>query len=199
MARRHLFAGAGLALVLFSGPAPVSAQSSGRADGMVFLPDVPGQWRALTERPEALGFHISTTPNPSACRHYQGIARVDDAEGTPFFMVTRSGNTPELPGPNELLCDDSPGEKRNGNLVVFRMGSRDKNRERMRSNRLRKGVHVDATVPPAEDTATIYFTVVEGGLVFRGDDDPLLPKVYQHPGGMQVVGKMMAVASDTPR
>ena len=199
MSRRVLFAGAGLALVLFAGPAPVSAQSSGRPDGMVFLPDVPGQWRSLTERPEALGFHISTTPNPSACRHYQGIARVDDAEGTPFFMVTRSGNTPDLPGPDELLCDDSPGEKRNGNLVVFRMGSRDKNRERLRSNRLRKGVHVDSTPPPAEDVATIYFTVVEGGLVFRGDDDPLLPKVYQHPGGMQVVGKMMAMASDTPR
>jgi hypothetical protein len=199
MARRSLFAGAGLALLSFTVPALVSAQSSGRSDGMVFLPDVPGQWRSLTERPDALGFHISTTPNPSACRHYQGIARVDDAEGTPFFMVTRSGNTPELPGPNELLCDDSPGEKRNGNLIVFKMGSREKHRERMRSNRLRKGVHVDSTAPPAEDVATIYFTVVEGGLVFRGDDDPLLPKVYQHPGGMQVVGKMMALASDTPR
>ena len=189
MARRFLFAGAGLALVLFAGPRPVGAQSSGRPDGMVFLPDVPGQWRALTERPDALGFHKSTTPNPSACRHYQGIARVDDAEGTPFFMVTRSGNTPEIPGLNELLCDDSPGEKRNGNLVVFRMGSREK-------------IVSACAAPPAqgrtrrqhgpadEDVATIYFTVVEGGLVFRGDDDPLLPKVYQHPGGMQVVGKM---------
>lgn len=199
MARKVPFARAALALVSCAVPSLALAQSSGRADGMVFIPDVPGQWRALAERPDALGFHISTTPNPSSCRHYQGIARVNDAEGTPFFMVTRSGNTPDLPGPDELLCDDSPGEKRNGNLIVFRMGSRDKNRERMRSNRLRKGVHVDDTPPPAEDVATIYFTVVEGGLVFRGDDDPLLPKVYQHPGGMQVVGKMMAMASDTPR
>jgi hypothetical protein len=199
MARRFLFVGAGLALVSCTVPALVSAQSSGRPDGMVFLPDVPGQFRALTERPEALGFHISTTPNPSACRHYQGIARVDGADGTPFFMVTRSGNTPDLPGPDELLCDDSPGEKRNGNLIVFRMDSREKHGERMRSNRLRKGVHVDFTAPPEEDRATIYFTVVEGGLVLRGDDDPLLPKVYQHPGGMQVIGDMMALASDTPR
>jgi hypothetical protein len=200
MARRLLFAGAGLALISFTAPAPVGAQSSGRPDGLVFLPDVPGQWRALTERPEPLGFHISTTPNPSACRHYQGLVRVDDAEGTPFFLVTRSGNTPELDNlPNEEACDDSPGEKRNGNLVVFRMGSRDKHRERLRSNRLRKGVHVDNTAPPAEDVATIYFTVVEGGLVFRGDDDPLLPKVYQHPGGMQVLGKMMVMAAEEPR
>ena len=199
MARRFLSVGAGLAVVSLTVPALVGAQSTGRPDGMVFLPDVPGQFRALTERPEALGLHISTTPDPSACRHYQGIGRVDGADGTPFFMVTRSGNTPELPGPNELLCDDSDGEKRNGNLIVFRMGSREKLGERMRSNRLRKGVHVDSTAPPAEDTATIYFTVVEGGMVFRGDDDPLLPKVYQHPGGMQVIGRMMALATDTPR
>jgi hypothetical protein len=200
MARRFPFAGAGLALVSLIVPPLLSAQATGRPDGMVFLPDVPGQWRALTERADALGFHITTTPNPSECRHYQGIARVDGADGTPFFMVTRSGNTPDIPGvPDELACDDSPGEKRNGNLVVFRMDSRPKHGERLRSNRLRKGVHVDDTAPPAEDRATVYFTVVEGGLVLRGDDDPLLPKVYQHPGGMQVIGDMMALASDTPR
>ncbi len=176
-----------------------SALDLAASDDVRFLADVPGQFRALTERPDALGFHIGSTPNPSSCRHYQGIARVEGADGTPFFLVTRSGNTPEIPGPNELLCDDSPHEKRNGNLIVFRMGSRDKNGERLRSNRLRKGAHVDATEPPTEDTASIYFTVVEGGLVFRGDDDPLLPKVYQHPGGMQVVGHVMAVASETPR
>src|SRR5215813_11134491 len=104
MSLRSRLAGAGLALAACAAPALVSAQSSGRPDGMVFIPDVPGQWRSLTERPEALGFHISTTPNPSGCRHYQGIARVHDAEGTPFFIVTRSGNTPDLPGPDELLC-----------------------------------------------------------------------------------------------
>jgi len=193
---RQRFLKAGL-LVSFLGLSVVNAQLSDRPDGMRFVPDVPGQFRALTERPDALGFHISTTPDPSACRHYQGIVRVDGADGTPFFLVTRSGNTPD--GVPELVCDDSDGEKRNGNLIVFRMGSRDKHGERMRSNRLRKGEHVDNTPPPSDDIATKYFTVVAGGLVFRGDSDPLLPRVFQHPGGMQVVGHMMAMASETPR
>ncbi len=171
------------------------------SDGVRFVADVPGQFRALTERAEALGVHIDGTPDPSACRHYQGIARVDGADGTPFFLVTRSGNTPLIDNvpAEEVLCNDSDNEKRNGNLIVFKMGSREKHGERMRSNRLERGVHVDGTLPPAEDAATIYFTVVEGGLVFHGDDDPLLPKVYQHPGGMQVVGHMLALASETPR
>jgi hypothetical protein len=190
---------------------PLSAQQSDRADGMRFVPNVVEQFQALTELADPLGFHISTTPNPSMCRHYQAMTRVDGADGTPFFLVTRSGNTPEIPGPNELLCDDSPHELRDGNLVVFKMGSRDKHRERLRSNRLRKGVHVDDTVPPAEDVATIFFTVVGGdpadpdparrpGLVFRSGEGPgPVQRVYQHPAGMQVVGHMMALATDTPK
>ena len=191
---------------------PASAQQSARADGMRFVPNVVEQFQALTERADPLGFHISTTPNPSMCRHYQAITRVDGADGTPFFLVTRSGNTPDIPFlPDELACDDSPHETRNGNLIVFRMGSRDKNGERLRSNRLRKGVHVDNTPPPAEDVATIFFTVVGGdpadadpdrrpGLVFRDGEGPgPLQRVYGHPGGMQLVGHTLALATDTPK
>ncbi len=177
----------------------VNAQVSDRPDGMRFVPDVPGQFSSLTERADALGFHIGSTPNPSACRHYQAITRVDGADGTPFFLMTRSGNLPDtFPAPG-TFCDDSPGEKENGNLIVFRMGSRDKNGERLRSNRLQKGSHVDDTVPPAEDVATTFFTVVEGGVVF-GDNGGVTPqKVYQHPGGMQLIGNMLAIAAERPR
>jgi hypothetical protein len=180
------------------GLAPASAQLSERADGVRFVPDVPGQFRALTERADALGFHRSTTPNPSMCRHYQGIARVDGADGTPFFLVTRSGNLPNFFA-SDIFCDDSPGETRNGHLIVFRMGSRDKHGERLRSNRLRQGMHVNATPPPPEDTATIYFTVVEDDLVFRDGEGGVPPRLYQHPGGMQVVGHMLALASEARR
>lgn len=188
---------------------PAGAQQSDRADGMRFVPNVIQQFEALTEYADPLGFHISTTPNPSACRHYQAITRVDGADGTPFFLVTRSGNTPDAVP--EILCDDSPHEKRDGNLIVFKMGSRDKNGERLRSNRLRKGVHVDDTTPPAEDVATIFFTVVGGdpadpdpakrpGLVFRDGEGPgPVQRVYGHPGGMQRVGRMMALAADHPK
>ena len=91
----------------------VSAQTSERSDGMRFVPDVPAQFLNLTQSADPLGFNITTTPDPSACRHYQGMVRAEGSDGTPFFLVTRSGNTPSLPGPDELLCNDSPGETRN--------------------------------------------------------------------------------------
>ena len=189
----------------------VTAQTSDRRDGMRFVPDVPAQFFNLTQSADPIGFNITTTPDPSACRHYQGMVRAEGSDGTPFFLVTRSGNTPSLPGPDELLCNDSPGETRNGNLIVFRMDSRDKNGERLRSNRLRKGVHVDSTAPiSALDRATVYFTPIGGdpndpdeskrpGLVLREGADDLPPRVYQHPGGMQAVGNILAIALEAPR
>ena len=190
-------------LISLLAPSSVIAQSSGRDDGMRFLPDVEGQFRALTERADPLGFHRGGSPNPSTCRHYQGMTRVDGPDGTPFFIVTRSGNLPDTEYvPDDLVCNDSPGETENGHLIVFRMDSREKHGERLRSNRLRKGVHADDTAPPLEDKAAIYFTVVdgsEGGLVFRDGEGTQPQKVYQHPGGMQLIGKMLAIAVETPR
>lgn len=190
--------------------AGASAQTSDRKDGMRFVPDVINQFFYLSETADALGFNITTTPDPSACRHYQGIVRTHDADGTPFFLVTRSGNTPDLPGPDEELCDDSPNEKRNGNLIVFKMESRDKHGERMRSNRLARNAYVDFTAPSSLDRATVYFTFTGGipddpdpakrpGLVLRDGPNDLPPRVYQHPGGMQQLGNILAVALESPR
>ncbi len=82
---------------------------------MRFVPNVPDQVFNISQYADPLGLNITTTPNPSTCRHYQGMARVDGPDGTPFFLVTRSGNTPSPPG--EIGCDDSPGETRNGHLI----------------------------------------------------------------------------------
>ena len=181
-------------------PVGGSAQDAGRTDGMRFVPNVEQQFAALTEFPEPLSFRIGGSPDPSTCRHYQAMARVEGPDGTPFFFVTRSGNTPNVPGPDELICDDSDNETRNGHLIIFRMDSRDKHGERMRGNRLQKGIRMDATLPPVEDRASIYFTTTETGLVpFDGQGSTPPPRGYQHPGGMQVVGKMLAVALETPR
>jgi hypothetical protein len=73
-------------LISLLGPAPVTAQESGRSDGMRFVPDVPGQFDSLTLYADALGFHIGSSPNPSTCRHYQGMARVDAADDTPYLL-----------------------------------------------------------------------------------------------------------------
>jgi hypothetical protein len=170
-----------------------------RADGVRFLPDVADEFFNMTELAEPLGFHIGGSPDPSSCKHYQAIVRVNGPDGTPFFLVTRSGVLPDIPGFDGLECDDSDGERSDGNLIVFRMGSRGKDGERMRSNRLRKGIHPDATEPPDEDRATIFYTVVDGGLVFQNGPDPHPPFAYQHPGGLALVGNIMAMAAESPR
>ena len=183
---------------LFS-PALAIAQQSDRPDGMRFVPDAQGQFLALTNRADAMGFHIGDSPNPSACKHYQAITRVDAANGVPFFLATRSGILPDTFDFSDILCDDSPGETDNGNLIIFKMGSRNRNGERLRSNRLRKGVHVDDTPPPAEDIATTFFTFVDHGLVSGNGDGRSTPRVYEHPGGMQLVGHMLAIAVEGRR
>jgi hypothetical protein len=177
---------------------------------MRFVPGVEAQFLSLTELPETLGLNLSNSPDPSSCKHYQALARVEDAEGTPFFFMTRSGNVPSaVPGNETTSCDDSPGETGHGHLIVFRMGSRPTNGERLRSNRLRKGAFVDDTAPSIEDKAPTFFTVVGGtprasdparrpGLVLRNGNGSPVPRLYQHPGGMQVVGKMLALALEAP-
>ncbi len=165
-----------------------SAAAGGQPDGMRFVPDVVGQFLALAERPEALGFHIGTSPDPSSCKHYQGLVRIDAADGTPWFLITRSGNTPSVPGPDDEVCDDSDGETGKGNLIAVRMGSRGKDGERLRSNRLEKNHEVSGTQPPASDAVVTHFS-------FDGVHG--LPN-YGHPGGMQAVGRVLALAIEHP-
>src|SRR5829696_965123 len=165
--------------VLFGAAAPAQAQ---RPAAWV-VPDVVGQFNALTERADPMGFHIGESPNPSTCKHYQGMARIEGPDGTPYLIVTRSGNTPEIPGPNEPLCDDSPGETGDGSFIVVRMGSRDRDGERFRSNRQTKGATFDATPPDPRDRVATWFRF-QGGAGFPH---------YGHPGGMQAVGHMLAV------
>ncbi len=113
---------------------------------------------------------------------------MDAADGTPYFLITRSGNVPD--GVPSCPTGDSGA----GNLIVVRMGSRDANGERLRSNRLRKGMHVNDTPPPPEDTALPFYSFAHGGLVFRDGDGGLPPRAYAHPGGMQLIGHVLAVA-----
>jgi hypothetical protein len=166
---------------------------------MRFVPDVQSQFLALTKRADAMGLHIDSSPNPSACKHYQSITRVDGESGVPYFIITRSGILPDTFPFADVFCDDSPGETGNGHLIVFKLGSRDRNGERLRSNRLSKGVHVDDTAPPDEDVATSFFTVVEDDLVFHNNGGVVPQKAYQHPGGMQLIGHTLAVAVEGRR
>lgn len=149
---------------------------------MRFVPDVIGQFNDLSVRPDPLGFYRGGAPDPSLCKHFQGIVRVAAADGTPYFIVTRSGVVPD-----EGICHF--GEDDPGNLLVVRLGSRDNDGERLRSNRLKRDTDISDTAPPAEDTTVNFFTydgTVEG-----------FPS-YGHPGGMQVVNDVLVVALESP-
>lgn len=54
---------------------------------MHFVHDAVNQFNALALRPEALGFSLSDSPDPSRCRHYQGMAR-KHGPGTPYLFIT---------------------------------------------------------------------------------------------------------------
>ena len=64
------------------------------------------------------------------------------------------------------------------------MGSAEQDGERFRSNRQTKGATFDVTPPDPRDRVATWFRF-QGGLGFPH---------YGHPGGMQAVGHMLAVA-----
>ncbi|MGZ8901075.1 MAG: hypothetical protein ACXW3Z_13360 [Limisphaerales bacterium] len=142
------------------------------------MPNVIEQFNALTPRPDPIGFYRGSSPDPTSCQHYQGMVRLQGADGTPYFIVSRSGN-------DLIFCvaDDEPG-----NLLIVRMDSRDKNGERMRSNRLKRNTDMISTAPPAEDTTVNFIS-------FNGENG--WPR-YGHPGGMQLTGDILVVALEIP-
>lgn len=128
--------------------------------------DAPGQFMALKHHGEWLAFY---TPNLdlSGASHWQGIQRFNGA-GRPFLFVSASGND----------SDDT-----RASLVIVEMGSRDSSGERLRSNRLRRGLAAEDTPPPNEDRVV--------GVIRFGD--------YEHAGGMQLMGNILAVPLEEKR
>src|SRR5215207_7511452 len=118
-----------------------------QAQQQPFVPDVEAQFNALSFRPDPLGFDIGQSPDPTTCKHYEGIGRLQGPDGTPYFVLTRSGLY-TLPC---VLTDDEPGS-----LTIVKMGSREKNGERLRSNRLKKGSDLADTVSDPDCIAPNY-------------------------------------------
>lgn len=144
-----------------------------------FVPDVEEAFSKLSRRPDGLAFHLGSSPDPTRCKHYQGMARYQAPDGTPYMFVTRSGTDPDV-------CNKNGTDHDVGNLLVIRLGSRDKSGERMRSNRLRD--EPPYFMPGPED-------VVVRTIHFNGSDGwPF----YGHPGGVQLVGNVLAVALESP-
>jgi hypothetical protein len=134
-----------------------------------FVPDVRGQFAALSQRAEALGLCIGDSPDPTQSHHYQGITR-SRGPGTPYFFVTRADS-------------GHPG-----NLLVIKMGSRPTHGERLRSNRMWRGIDTDDTAPDNRDTVVKWFS-------FNGANG--WPH-YDHAGAMQLVGDVLAIGLEGP-
>ena len=160
------------------------------------VPDVIEQFKRLALRPEALGFNLGTSPEPEQCKHYQGLARRNGV-GIPYLFVSRSGNEPD--GIAGAGCSDSDDP---GNLLIVRMGSRDTNGERLRSNRLARNWDIDGsdkshpTIPSLQwPTPPDSEDKVVKTIAFDGNNGW---PAYGHPGGMQLIGDVLVIPLETP-
>ena len=147
----------------------IATAGAAETDGNVCVPDVKDQFENLKHHGEALGFSYGVGEDPGLSHdHYQGIARFNDPDdGTPYLFFTT--------GPD----DDDEG----ADLLVVKMASRNKTGERLRSNRLQKGKETEDTTPPSGD---------RGVKVIHFDGSPL--PAFDHAGGVQCVGDILAVA-----
>ena len=168
-----------------------AAAASAASSPTIYYPrDVAGQIGAIAPRADALGFHIRSSPDPSMCYHYQSLAR-SNGPGTPYFFVTKSGNHPG--GICVTFCSGTPlpctevGDGP-GNLLIVRMGSRDADGERLRSNRIVRNTETEDSVAPQADEVVKVITF---------DGSGVWP-AFGHPGGVQVVGDVLAVALEHP-
>ena len=127
-----------------------------------------------------MGFELRG-PDPSQCRHMQGIVRVDAADGTPYLFVSRSSKDTSA-----ITCTSGSEQ---ANVYIVRMGSRDKTGERLRSNRLRKALETMYTPPDPADG-------VVGNMMFDGSST-VWPD-YEHPGGMQLAGHISSLSCSKP-
>jgi hypothetical protein len=159
--------------------------------GITCVPNVVDQFNKLALRPEALGFNLGNSPEPEQCKHYQGLARRNGA-GVPYLFVSRSGNEPDGVGGANCTDSDDPG-----NLLIVRLGSRDTNGERLRSNRLVRNWDIDGAdrrhpqdptfpwpTPPDSADRTVRTILFDGT-----DGWP----AYGHLGGLQLIGDVLAI------
>ncbi len=190
----------GAALSAASGEAAGGASAAGAPPDLHFVPDVTDAFDALALRPDGLGFlPAAGDPSPSFCKHYQGVARVNAPDGTPYLFATRSGNVPvPCPVVDDVIDGDGPG-----NLFVVRLGSRDKTGERLRSNRLRSNSDVGhgsalLNTPPDSDDRVVRTITFNGGGDWPAHGATTGWPAYGHPGAMQLVGNVLAVAMEAP-
>ena len=110
------------------------------------ISNVDKQFGRIAHHGDSIGWHLGVAEDPDQCRHYQGVVRQNAPDGTPYLLITRSGNHtghPFCTGKGSCGLKSCPGE-----LIVVRLGSRDRHGERLRTNKYRGGISMDDTAPP---------------------------------------------------
>jgi hypothetical protein len=141
-------------------------------------PNVLEQFYRLQLNGDPFRFHPGVGDVASNCRHYQGMARINAPDGTPYLVLSRSGKDT---GTFCIPDGDFPGE-----LLVVEMGTRDRDGERLRSNILAPGEEFDDTPPPVADRGVFHVHL-------DSDTSDGWPE-DSHPGGIQIVGDVLVVA-----
>lgn len=169
-----------LPLATFAGP--VRSASAGQH----FVPEafggVVGAFNGLSKRPDALAIYPALGRTGTTCKHYQGIARVHGHDGTPYLIMTKSGN--------KSICIDEDDEP--GWLIVMKLGSRPKDGERLGSNVLPYGSTRSSVHP--EPMATFEHDRVFAALKLDGQD---VAASFRHPGGIQLADNVIAIGAET--
>ncbi len=154
-------------------------------------PEVEAQFAQLKHHAEGLGWVLpvdqgAPDPNFVDFDHYQGVVRYPGT-GTPILYVTQSDNDD-----NDTVVNTPPD---GGYLHVVRMGSRDTDGQRMRSNLQRIGADTNETSNTHADTwiSAMHFDGMSGVVI---DGQPL--DAFHHPGGMAIEDNVLLMAMDSP-
>ena len=154
-----------------------------------FAVDVEQQFRNIMPLPDALGFGIGPSNGASTCKHHQGIVRHYGFDDTPYFILSKSGS----PG-----CKGTDGSDGLGYLYIVRMDSRNRSGERLRSNRIARVANSNASL---DNNFLTNDTAPEPGdeivKVIHLDGTNGWPH-FLHPGGMQIIGDVLAVPLEHP-
>ena len=130
--------------------------------------DVEETFATLRTHGDLMGFNLGTHPDPHGIftNHWQGIQRISTGDGK-YLIVTRDS------------IDDAVGDDWSGFAVVY-MGTQPGDGSRFHPNRLNVD-YWNRYVKPNSADAIVATT--------------LISKQYDHPGGIQTAGNILAVGT----
>jgi len=153
------------------------AQHEDPPPGGFTVDDVVSQFMTLAHHPDPISVNQGVGQDSTLCKHYQGVVRHYGLDGTPYLIISRSGQRASCAFCG-FDCSDDPAE-----VVFARLGSRPKHGERIRSNILNPNLSFNDTTPPSQDS-------IETSMVFDGTGNRT---AWMHAGGMQLVDDVLVV------